>query len=201
MIRGMETHTNVSIPVKKRHPLFKWILVVGIMIVANLFINYALDAFYPAPKFETFCPQSQIQEAVVTKAACVARGGQWTESTYPVASGLKPVSAPVRRATLEVTGSCDVNYTCQKGFDAAQKLYDRNVFIVLVIAGTILLISGIFISSVEVVALGSSFAGVLSLIIGTIRHWSNMNEYAKVVVLGFALAALVWLGVKKFKDN
>jgi hypothetical protein len=80
-------------------------------------------------------------------------------------------------------------------------MYDRNVFIVLVITGTALLIGGVFLTTAEAVALGFSFAGVLSLIIGTIRYWSSMDERLRVVVLGCALVALVWLGVKKFKDN
>lgn len=192
----METQIN-AVP-KKRHPLFKWILVVGIMLVANLFINYALDAFYPSPKYETFCPQSQVNEAVLTKAACLTKGGQWNENTYPAEAKMPTAVTPA--GTVEVKGYCNVNFTCQKSYDAAQKVYDRNVFIVLVIAGTGLLIGGVFASAIEAVALGFSFAGVLSLIVGTIRYWSNMDERVRVIVLGFALAALVWLGIKKFKD-
>ena len=182
---------------KKRHPLFKWILVVGIMLVANLFINYALEAFYPAPQFDAFCPQSQVNEAILTKEACIAIGGGWNEYTYPA---IKTPSAQISNTTIEVSGSCDKNYTCQKNLESAQKVYDRNVFIVLVIAGTALLMGGVFMAAIEAVALGFSFAGVLSLIIGTMRYWSNMDDRIRVVVLGCALVALVWLGIKKFKN-
>lgn len=193
----METSTIT--PVKKRHPLFKWILVIGIMLVANLFINYALDAFYPAPKYEAFCPQSQVNEAVLTKDACLTKGGQWNEDTYPV--DIKTQVAPIPAGSVAVRGYCNVNYTCQKNLDSAQKVYDRNVFIVLVVAGTLLLIGGVYASGAEAVALGFSFAGILSFIVGTMRYWSSMDDRLRVVVLGCALAALIWLGVKKFKDN
>lgn len=168
------------------------------MIVSNLFINYALDAFYPAPKYEVFCPQSQVQKAVTTQGACVAKGGQWNETAYPKDTNY---TAPIPAGMVEIKGYCNENYTCQKNLDNAQKVYDRNVFIVLVVAGTALLIGGVFLTSAEAVALGFSFAGVLSLIIGTVRYWSSMDERLRVVVLGCALVALVWLGVKKFKDN
>jgi hypothetical protein len=193
----MGTQTNV--PAKKRPPLFKWILVIGIMLVANLFVNYALDAFYPAPKFESFCPQAQVNEAVLTKDACLTKGGQWNEYTNPVDT--KAVSVPTRVGTVEVKGYCNENYVCGKNYDVAQRVYDRNVFVVLVIAGTAFLIGGVYASAIEAVALGFSFAGILSLIIGTMRYWSSMDERLRVVVLGIALAALVWLGIKKFKDN
>ncbi len=185
------------VPAQKRHPIFKWILVVGIMIVSNLFINYALDAFYPSPKFENYCPQEQIQKAITTETACVAKGGQWTENVYP--KEVAP-TAPTK-AGMEIRGYCNENFTCQKNLESAQKVYDRNVFIVLIVAGTLLLIGGVFLTAAEAVALGFSFAGVLSLIIGTIRYWSSMDERLRVVVLGCALVALIWLGIKKFKNN
>lgn len=186
----METQTIT--PAKKQHPLFKWILVAGIMIVANLFINYALDAFYPAPKYESFCPQLQVNKAILSKNECLAGGGQWNENAYIP-------TAPTK--TVEVKGYCNENYTCGKNYEDAQKVYNRNIFIVLVIAGTALLIGGVFLTGVEAIALGFSFAGILSLIIGTIRYWSSMDDRVRVVVLGVALAALVWLGIKKFKNN
>lgn len=189
---------NSTTPQVKRHPLFKWILVFGIMLVANLFLNYALDAFYPQPQYETFCPTQQVQEAVLTKDACLAKGGQWSENVVPKAVyNTAPVVSPV---TTEVVGYCNENYTCQKGYEAATKIYDRNVFIVLVIAGTVFLVGSIFATSVEVVALGFSLAGILSFIVGTMRYWSNMDEKLRVVVLGIALIALIWVAVKKFKN-
>lgn len=198
-IESMETIKiqTVDTATKKRHPLFKWILVVGIALVANLFLNYALDAFYPSPKYETFCPQKQVQEAVLTKEACLGKGGQWSENV--VSKYGTPFPTPVG-SSPEIVGSCNENYTCDIGFRDAMKMYNRNVFIVLVLAGTAMLIGSIFASAVEAVALGFSFAGVLSLIIGTIRYWESMDERLRVVVLGFALVSLVWIGIKKFRD-
>ena len=185
----------------KRHPLFKWILVGGIMIVANLFLNYTLDAFYPAPKYETFCPIKQVNEAILTKDACVKEGGQWNEQPYSLPYAPGEIAVIPVKMSEKVQGTCNENFTCQNNFNDAQKIYDRNVFIVLVIAGTILLIGSMFIVEAEAVALGFSLAGILSLIIGTLRYWSNMDKRLQVVVLGMALAALVWVGVKKFKNS
>jgi hypothetical protein len=196
----MEINETQAVLPKKRHPLFKWILVAGITLVSNLFLNYALDAFYPSPKYEAFCPTKQVNEAILTKNACISVGGQWNEQSYssPYAPGNVKI-APVPPSE-KVQGYCNANYTCQNQLNDAQKIYDRNVFIVLIIAGTAFLIGSIFASAVEAVALGFSFAGVLSLIIGTMRYWSSMDERVRVIVLGLALAALIWVGIKKFKD-
>jgi len=192
----METSTtkNSFLEVKKRHPLFKWILVFGIALVANLFLNFALDAFYQSPKFETFCPQKEIVTPITEQKQCTVAGGQWTSDPYKYVGMSAPIPADAPR------GYCNENYTCGKIFDEAMKEYNRNVFIILVLAGTAMLIGSIFASTIEVVALGFSFAGILSLIIGTMRYWESMDERLRVIVLGFALAALVWIGIKKFKD-
>jgi len=190
----MEINTTPSAVTVRRHPLFKWILVVGIAIVANLFLNYALDAFYPRPQMEAFCPQKQVNTPPTAEKECVAVGGQWNSDPYRYVGAPNPIPADAPK------GYCNENFTCQKGFDGASKVYDRNVFIVLVVAGTAFLVGSLFAAGVEAVALGFSLAGILSLIIGTMRYWSNMDERLRVVVLGFALAALVWVGIKKFKD-
>jgi hypothetical protein len=70
----------------------------------------------------------------------------------------------------------------------------------MIIVGTLLLVGSIFLVGVEAVSLGFSFGGILSFIVGTVRYWSNMDERLRVVVLGIALAALVWVGIKKFKE-
>ncbi len=196
----METNTNQSTEVKKRHPLFKWIFVGGIMIVANLFLNYTIAAFYPAPKYEVFCPQKQVNEALLTEDSCVATGGQWNEQlyTYPYAPS-EAVPTPVR-VQEKIQGYCNVNFTCQKNYDEANNVYNRNVFIMLVALGTALLVGSIFVTAIEAVALGFSFAGILSLIIGTTRYWGSMDDRMRVVVLGLALVALIWVGIKKFKN-
>ena len=60
-------------------------------------------------------------------------------------------------------------------------------------------IGSFFIASFEVVSLGLSLAGILSLIIGSMRYWSAMDDYLRVVILGLALAALIYIGIKKFR--
>jgi hypothetical protein len=200
---GMETNTTspevvqsqaANLLFRSRHPLFKWILVVGIAIVANLFLNYALDAFYQSPKYDIFCPAKQVNELITTEKACVSIGGQWNSDPYRYVGTTAPIPADAPR------GYCNENFTCQKGFDDAMKVYNRNVFIVLVVAGTAFLVGGLFAKGIEAVALGFSFAGILSLIIGTVRYWESMDERLRVVVLGIALTALVWVGIKKFRD-
>ena len=172
--------------------ILKWALVAGIVVVLNLFFNYSIFLVYKAPQWEKFCPQEQVNIMPTTQEECVAKGGSWNVGGEAVKPSI--VSQPER-----VTW-CDVTFTCQKEFNEAQKLYNRNVFVSLVVLGAISLIVSFFISHLTAVSLGLSLGGVLSLIVGPVRYWNDMDDYLRVIVLGIALVALIWLGVKKIKE-
>ena len=186
---------------KKGKSFFKWILVAGLVIVINLFFAYAIDVFYKEPKFENFCKNEQVRPLVKTQDECITKGGQWTETppreAYMIEKG---VSVPVTSVDGEITGYCNEYFTCQKSYEDARGVYTRNVFVILVLLGVALVIGSYFISTYGAVSLGFALAGVVSLIIGTTRYWSDMDDRLRVVVLGLALVALVWYGVKKFRE-
>jgi len=172
--------------------ILKWVLVVAIVVVLNLFFNFAIKLAYDAPEWDKFCPQQQVTITPDSQDKCVAAGGAWTENVAPA----KPVIA----GETVPKGWCDPNFTCQKKYQTALELYNRNVFIILILAGLISLVIGFFLNAISSVSLGLSLGGVLSFIIGTIRYWSNMDDYLRVIILGLALVALIWLGVKKIRD-
>ena len=183
----------------KNIPILKWALVVAIVVVLNLFFNYAISLVYKMPQWDVFCPQEQVNIAPQNQKECVARGGQWSEGGDVIIKGDRTAPVPAT-PTLERVGWCDVNFTCQKMFEDAQQLYNRNVFIALTILGVLSLVIGFFLSEITAVSLGLSFGGVLSFIVGSIRYWSDMDDYLRVIILGLALVALIWLGVKKIRD-
>lgn len=180
----------------------KLILVLGIIIVLNLFFNYGVATFYKTPKFEDFCKPEALSEKYETKERCESVGGLWmaSQSVYP-AEKIAPVPVTNIITTDQPTAWCDVQYTCGKDYQDAMAVYNRNVFIILVIAGVISIIAGFMTGQSEAVSLGLSFGGILSLIIGTIRYWSAMDDYLRFIILGVALAVLIWIGIKKFRDQ
>lgn len=178
----------------------KWSLIIGIVIVLNLFFNYALYLVYPSPQYNTFCPVSQIVTVPQTQQQCLNVGGKWTQTATPQ-NEFPPTGKDAALKTLQpqVSGYCDSTYTCQNKFDTVNKVYERNVFIILIILGVISLFIGIFFRVGEVVSIALSFGGVLSLIIASGRYWSEAQNVLKVAILAIALIALIWVGIKKFK--
>lgn len=184
---------------KKPSKVLKWVLIVGIALVANLFFNYTLGVFYGEPEYADYCKQEQVRVIPESENECVAVGGQWTPATsFQKSVSRGEVNAPAMAP--EMQGYCDPDFTCRKGYDDASKTYNRNVFVALVVLGVALIIGSFFIAGAEAVSLGLSFGGILSIIVGATRYWGDMDDYTRVGVLGVAFISLIWLGIKKFRE-
>ncbi|OGI95709.1 hypothetical protein A2917_00085 [Candidatus Nomurabacteria bacterium RIFCSPLOWO2_01_FULL_42_17] len=174
--------------------VLKWALIIGIIIVINMFFNYALSLAYKQPVYEAFCPNTAPVVTIPdTQNACVAGGGQWTNNTY--------YGKPFPDREAQPAGYCDLQFTCRNNFEAAQKVYDRNVFVTLIILGAFCVAIGSFLKKNMLISIALSLAGVLSFIIASMRYWSSADDLVKVIILAIALGILVWVALKKFKDN
>ena len=174
--------------------VLKWSLIIGIVIVLNLFFNYALSLAYKNPTYEAFCPNtSQVITNPDNQKACVDEGGQWTNNTY--------YGKPMIVGETQPRGYCDLQFTCRNNYESAQKVYDRNVFVTLVLLGAICVAIGSFLAGNILISIALSLAGVLSFIIASMRYWNSADDLIKVVILAIALAILICVAYKKFKDN
>src|SRR3989338_1929845 len=137
--------------------VLKWSLIIGIVIVLNLFFNYALSLAYKQPIYDVFCPNtSQVITIPDNEKSCVDKGGQWTNNSYYG----KPILAPEAELTQPI-GYCDLQFTCRNNFEASKKIYDRNVFVTLVILGAICVAIGNFLKKNALISIALSLAGVL----------------------------------------
>ena len=186
MIQSMEN--------QKQSRILRASLMAGIVIVLNLFFNYSLSLIYKQPTYEAFCPTQTVVKTIDTQNECVANGGQWTENAPAPA----PIPAPA--GGKAITGYCNQQFSCENDFQAAQKAYDRNIFISLVLLGAICVALGSYLRGNALLGSSLSLAGVLSFIIASMRYWSSADDLAKVVILGIALAILITVAVRKFKN-
>jgi len=134
------------------------------------------------------------------QVSCEEAGGLWTAyvpERYPPERYPGSVLPPGET----IKGYCDQDYTCRNLYEAERSVYNRNVFIALVVLGAISLGLGFVLTTVSAVSSGLMFGGILSLFIGTVRYWSGMDEYIRLIVLGIVLVSLIVLGYKRLKDN
>jgi len=169
----------------KQSTLKKYILILSIAIVLALFIGFGISSVYDEPKYQDFCEEKFIE--IETQEECEDIGGQWN------AQGPRPVAEPVRK------GFCDTHFTCRQEYDDNRNIYNRNVFFIALVFGTIALIVGGLVLTIESVSAGIMAGGVLIIFYGTVRYWSELHDIIRVLFLGVLLAILIWVGYKKFK--
>lgn len=183
---------------KQYSAVIKWSIIIGIVIVINLFFNYAISLVYSTPEYNNFCPERQVVNPNMTQQACVAEGGQWngiTSDEFDVAP------SPDRPNVVSMPkGYCDLDFTCRQDYDDAYKVHSRNVFVALVILGIALVAVSFVVAFNWTLSVALAMGGILSIIIASIRYWSDADNLVRVVILFLALAALIYFAVKKFKN-
>jgi hypothetical protein len=186
-----QNQTNEVVQPKKYSSIIKWSLIIGIVIVINLFFNYAISLIYDAPQYDEYCKQEQVIKEINNQTECVAEGGQWNANYY---------GKPIPVGETMVAGYCDQQFTCRTEYEADRKVYERNVFVTLVILG-ILLVAGSFALAFNwILSVSASMGGILSVIIASVRYWAEADNWLRVIILFVALCALIYFAVRKFKD-
>src|SRR3989344_4027317 len=187
------------------------ILGFSIAIIFVFFVVFGIKAFYKEPKYEDFCSRGVAIEVIYPDGNY---GG------YPYPARFKESSENVCAKTItqydNFRKSCadkkaDVLYEydengcqiakectfCQQDYNKARNIYFRNVFIISGIVGIIVIIIGAVLHLTSVSA-GLFGGGVLTIIYGTTNYWSELADWARFIILGIALAVLIYLGYKGF---
>jgi hypothetical protein len=168
----------------KNKQFLKWPLIIGIAVVMNLFFAYAIKVSYPSKDYQDFCPRQQKIDRIMGAEECLRIGGQW-DASY---------------ADKDNPGYCNREFRCQNNWEIFRKVYEKNVFMILVALGVISVALSFLSGINQVLATAFSFGGVFTFIVASFRYWDLAPDWLHLSILGVALVALIWLGVKKFSD-
>jgi hypothetical protein len=176
--------------------VLKWALIVGIVIVLNLFVNYSLSLIFINPEYDNFCEDKFLSEPATTVEECAQLNGKWTP--YIDAELNRPEIAPLPEN--KATGYCDIYSECSKSYDEARDNHERNIFISLISFGVIIFALSLALKNNYVISVSFGLAAVLDFIIASMRYWSSAENITRVIILALALGILIYLAYKKFKD-
>lgn len=188
------------------------ILGVSITILFVFFIVYGIKAFYKEPKYENFCKiGDQIdvvyseghgyysypypaREKVPNTDSCSKSIDNYEKFRKDCLDKKQDVIYEYDSNGCQVAKSCT---SCNKEFRNSLNVYNRNVFIITGIIGILVIIIGAVLQITSVSA-GLFGGGVLTIIYGTTNYWSELGDLARFIILGIALAVLIYLGYKGF---
>jgi hypothetical protein len=168
----------------------RWAVLIGIVIVLNLFFFVARSFVIPEPQYDAFCPTRTAPAA--TEQACVAQDGVWVETPSD-----KSVTAVVKPNT---EGYCDLYQKCQPLYDAARKQFEMYAFAFMLSVGVLSLIVGVLPIGSSIVSSGLSYGGVLSFVIASAQYWGEAENLTRLGISTIALIALLYIGIRRFRD-
>ena len=161
------------------------VLGIAIFILTIAVAVYGISTLYgKGPQYDDFCPNNLINASI-----CIQEGGTWANNTQLVADArgnTKPV--------LVEGGYCQYDYTaCQKEFEDAERVYQRNVFFIALPLGIVVIALGAMIFGLESVGAGLMAGGIGIIIYGGGGFWRFADDWLKFVISLVGLVAVVWL--------
>ena len=168
----------------------------AVAILSAVFIALLIDAVYPEPKWSDYCedefgPRFKAVPAVPPgiETRCDYYGDE--EQQCYRDGGL--VRTKLNESGCPVFDKCDF---CNKDYDAARKVYTRNVFIIAGIIGVIAIFSGTM-WKIEFLASGLMFGGIILLFYATMRYFHDADKLLRVIIVFVELLLVLWIGYKK----
>ena len=160
------------------------LLAIAIAIVLVSFIAVGIETFYKSPENACTKIYENRPKAFVSKCELIQEPNK-TEC--------------FREQNLFYENQSIESEKCYKEFSPLENKYKRNVFIILSILGVLSVIIGLLLKTVPAVYLGLMLGGIINILEGIIRYWSQMNEYFRFIILGVLLVILIWISYKKLK--
>jgi len=183
------------------------ILGISIAIIFVFFVVFGIKAFYKEPKFEDLCKRGVFIDYTSDKYGpyparfkepnenvCAKSNLEYDKFRKNCAEKSLDVIFEYDEKGCQIVKECT---SCNKNFDNSKNIYFRNVFIISGIVGIIVIIIGAILK-ITSVSTGLFGGGVLTIIYGTVNYWSELADWARFIILGIALAVLIYLGYKGF---
>ena len=180
------------------------VLGIGIFIIFMFLLHNGIRAFYDIPKYEDFCGQGRFQgyypeKPVPAYPSNCTYSKQLREAEQQCYdNGGQPVYEYDDNGCYVSVKECDY---CNKEFTEAMKIYNKNVFVIALVVGIIVLLTGYLILTVEPVGSALMASGIGAIMYGTITNWENLGNIGRFLLLLLAFILLIWIALKINKES
>jgi hypothetical protein len=161
------------------------LLAFAIAIVSLLFIIYGINTFYKSPDMDDYCKDINYRMQVET---C-------DDNDFDCFCDIKFNNTNETRC--EKTNPQFTN--CMNEYDNSKERFNLIIFVLMSIIGALMVIGSFFIKH-DTVSFGVMGGGILSILVGVLRNWTNVQDWMRFIILGIILIALIWIGYNKIKD-
>ena len=167
---------------------------ISIMVITlvNLIVSYT----YASPEYNNYCNQSVYsypKPYTMPQVNCTFNKTLDDQANQCISDGGNPIYNYNDNGCSTGLQKCDL---CQKQFDEATKSYNRNSFFIFALIGFILIVAGLFASTLllQIISLP---AGAILVIEAAIKNFND--KLAVIIVLALLVAAAIYLALKKLR--
>ncbi|MBI2548494.1 hypothetical protein HYW21_04040 [Candidatus Woesearchaeota archaeon] len=171
-------------------------MVIAVALLGALFVGLFFDAIYESPSYEEYCKETFVPKPMpyqecqtnTTPEDQAAAEQCYRDNGFPEYND-------DARGCPNSFASCNF---CQKEFNLANQIYNRNLFLIIAPLGVLAIVVGLFLSY-EVIGTGFMFSGILLVAYATMRYFSEMSKLMRAVVIFIELLILIVISIKKLK--
>ena len=175
------------------------VLGIGILSVFMFLLHNGIRAFYqPAPMYDDFCNQARYNYPYETKPLPTGQSCTFSAQLREAEQACyndkgQPVYEYDEFGCQTSVKECDY---CQKYYDEARQEYNKVVFVIALIVGIIVLLTGYAILYIEPVGSALMASGIGAIIYGTIINWENLGNFGRFLLLFLAFVLLIWIAYR-----
>ncbi len=154
---------------------------IAIIILTIFVVIYGINTLYNSPEYEDFCVKFKTPEVINDSERCAEIGGKWTSQD------IKCITTPCPQ------GFCDRDFTCREEYEIAREDYSRNLFLINLPLGIIIIVLGTLMFKLEAVGAGLMGGGVGIILWGVGGFWKFADDWLKFLLSLVGLLILIWL--------
>ena len=152
---------------------------IGIAVILFIVVMLGTQVFYKEPMHTDYCNYSYFDKPVPIYDSTICSDNITVRECNALIKE-KQNTFDIQQKEME---------RCQTEYEAAMKIYGKNLFIINNIVGIIFVIVSLFLFSMVNIAAGTAFAGLVLIIYGFMRGWQGTGDILKFIV-GLIVAIL-----------
>lgn len=186
------------------------VLGIAILILTMFVVIYGINTFYEKPQYDDYCASERYpvpdknNGSEVCPAVCV--------EMYEIQNGECVLNecgsgcGPDGRTTFDKLSQCEIALSgkaCHEVYNDAQEKYSRNVFLIALPLGILIIAAGAALFSLEAVGIGLMGGGIGTILYGVSDYWSYADNWLRFALSLAGLIILIvfayWINKKGFK--
>src|SRR3989339_446217 len=164
---------SVEKSIKSLSSVIKNVVLGFAIFILTMFVTiYGINTFYERPQYNDYCEEFKTVKYISDEASCIELGGRWTAQEIQCIQDSKSITTP------------------------CPEKYSRNVFLIAVPLGILIIALGTFIFNLNPVGVGLMFGGIGTLIYGAGGYWQYSENLFKFLISLVGLGIVIWFAYR-----